>query len=222
MDSAVTLAIARNEGFRCHALTIDYGQRHRWELHAAERVAGALGAVEHKIFALNLRAFGGSALTAPIDVPKDRPDEETIPVTYVPARNTIFLALALAWAETIAGDDLFIGVNAIDYSGYPDCRPDFIAAFEQAARLATRRGIEGRPVRVHAPLLHLTKGDIVRAGLDLGVDLSLTHSCYDPEPATGRACGRCDACRLREAGFRAAGLSDPTGGSVLTSEPQTS
>jgi len=221
MDSAVTLAIARNEGFACHALTIDYGQRHRFELQAATRIARALGAIEHKRIALDLRAFGGSALTAPMDVPKDReipaidarsPADDAggdIPITYVPARNTIFLSLALAWAETLAARDLFIGVNAIDYSGYPDCRPQFIAAFERLADLATRMGVEGRAVRVHAPLLHMTKADIVRKGAALGVDFGLTHTCYDPDPSTGRACGRCDACRLREAGFREAGTFDP-------------
>jgi 7-cyano-7-deazaguanine synthase len=213
LDSAVALACARRDGFRCHALTVAYGQRHGAELDAAGRVAAALGAAEHRIVPLDLRAFGGSALTADLPVPVDRSADEMasgIPVTYVPARNTVFLALALAWAETIGGFDLFVGVNAIDYSGYPDCRPEFVAAFERLADLATKAGVEGRGrFRVHAPLIRLSKADIIRTGLALGVDFALTHSCYDPAADDG-ACGRCDACRLRRDGFAAAGVPDPT------------
>jgi 7-cyano-7-deazaguanine synthase len=213
LDSATVLAVARREGFRCHALTIAYGQRHAAELDAAGRVAAALGAVEHRILPLDLRAFGGSSLTADLPVPKDRSVEamgEGIPITYVPARNTVFLALALAWAEVLGSFDLFVGVNAIDYSGYPDCRPEFIASFENLANLATKAGVEhqGR-FRVHAPLIQLSKADIIRLGVSLGVDYGLTHSCYDPAP-DGAACGRCDSCRLRRLGFEAAGVADPT------------
>jgi 7-cyano-7-deazaguanine synthase len=213
LDSATVLAVARREGFRCHALSIDYGQRHAAELAAAQRVAAALGAIEHRIIRLDLRAFGGSALTADLDVPKDRSEETMasgIPITYVPARNTVFLALALAWAETLGSFDLFVGVNILDYSGYPDCRPEFLAAFENLANLATKAGVErqGR-FRVHAPLVNLPKADIIRLGVSLGVDYSLTRSCYDPTP-DGGACGRCDSCRLRRAGFEAAGVLDPT------------
>jgi 7-cyano-7-deazaguanine synthase len=213
LDSATTLAVARRDGFRCHALSIAYGQRHTVELDAARRVARALGAAEHRVIGIDLRAVGGSALTADIAVPKDRPAEEMaqgIPVTYVPARNTAFLALALGYAEVVGSFDLFIGVNAIDYSGYPDCRPEFIAAFEGLANLATKAGVEGKGrFRVHAPLLQLAKADIIRLGHTLGVDYALTHSCYDPAP-DGAACGRCDSCLLRRAGFEAAGLPDPT------------
>jgi 7-cyano-7-deazaguanine synthase len=213
LDSATVLAVARRDGFRCHALSIAYGQRHTVELDAARRVAQALCAVEHRVIGVDLRAVGGSALTADIAVPKDRPAEEMaggIPVTYVPARNTAFLALALGYAETLGSFDLFIGVNAIDYSGYPDCRPEFIAAFENLANLATKAGVEGRGrFRVHAPLIQMTKLDIIRLGHALGVDYALTHSCYDPAP-DGAACGRCDSCLLRRAGFEAAGLPDPT------------
>ncbi len=213
LDSATTLAVARRDGFRCHALSIAYGQRHTVELDAARRVAGALGAVEHRVITIDLRAVGGSALTADIAVPKDRPAEEMaqgIPVTYVPARNTVFLALALGYAEVVGSFDLFIGVNAVDYSGYPDCRPEFIAAFEGLANLATKAGVEGQGrFRVHAPLLTLAKADIIRLGRALGVDYALTHSCYDPAP-DGAACGRCDSCLLRRAGFEASGLPDPT------------
>jgi 7-cyano-7-deazaguanine synthase len=213
LDSATALAVARHDGFRCHALSIAYGQRHTVELDAARRVARHLGAVEHRIIDIDLRSVGGSALTADIAVPKDRPAEEMtqgIPVTYVPARNTVFLALALGYAEVVGGFDIFIGVNAIDYSGYPDCRPEFITAFEGLANLATKAGVEGRGrFRVHAPLVDLTKADIIRLGHSLGVDYALTHSCYDPAP-DGAACGRCDSCLLRRAGFEAAGLPDPT------------
>jgi 7-cyano-7-deazaguanine synthase len=213
LDSATALAVARRDGFRCHALSIAYGQRHAAELDAARRVAQALGAVGHRVVGIDLRAVGGSALTDDIAVPKDRTAEKMaqgIPVTYVPARNTVFLALALGYAEVVGAFDIFIGVNAIDYSGYPDCRPEFIAAFEGLADLATKAGVEGRGrFRVHAPLVHLAKADIIRLGHSLGVDYGLTHSCYDPAP-DGAACGRCDSCLLRRAGFEAAGLPDPT------------
>ncbi len=213
LDSATALAAARNDGFRCHALTIAYGQRHAAELDAARRVAAALCAAEHRVFPIDLRAFGGSALTADLPVPRDRSAEEMtagVPVTYVPARNTVFLALALAWAETLGAFDLYIGVNAVDYSGYPDCRPEFVRAFEQLANLATKAGVEGTGrFRVHAPLIHLSKAEIIRLGLALGVDYGLTHSCYDPAP-DGAACGRCDSCRIRRDGFAAAGVADPT------------
>jgi 7-cyano-7-deazaguanine synthase len=213
LDSATALAVARGDGFRCHALTIAYGQRHSAEVEAARRVAAQLGAVEHRIVPLDLRAFGGSALTADVDVPKDRsPDAMAagIPITYVPARNTVFLALALAWAEVLDSFDIYVGVNAIDYSGYPDCRPEFVAAFEQLANLATKAGVENRGrFRIYAPLVQLSKADIIRLGTSLGVDYSLTHSCYDPAP-DGAACGRCDSCQLRRAGFEAAGIPDPT------------
>lgn len=212
LDSATTLAIALREGFACHALSFDYGQRHRFELKAARKVAAAMGVKEHRMVRIDLSAgggFGHSALTDQIAVPKDRPDGGDIPVTYVPARNTIFLAIALGYAEVVGAFDLFIGVNAVDYSGYPDCRPEFIRAFEKLANLATAAGIEGKGTfRVHAPLVELSKAQIIRRGLELGVDYSLTHSCYDPDPA-GRPCGHCDSCRLRLAGFAAAGVSDP-------------
>ena len=208
LDSATTLAVARAEGYRCHALSFDYGQRHRVELEAARAVAESFGAVEHRVMPLDLRLFGGSALTDDgIDVPSGA--GEGIPVTYVPARNTIFLSLALAWAEVIPAADLFIGVNAVDYSGYPDCRPEFVEAFERLANLGTKAGVEGQPFRVHAPLIHLTKAQIIRRGHELGVDYALTLSCYDPDE-TGRACGVCDSCRLRAAGFHEAGVPDPT------------
>jgi 7-cyano-7-deazaguanine synthase len=213
LDSTTVLALARARGFAVHALTVDYGQRHRRELAAARRVARALGAVEHRVVAIDLRAFGGSALTSDaIRVPKGRPARAIgrgIPVTYVPARNTLLLALALAWAETLGAWDLFLGVNAVDYSGYPDCRPGFLRAFQRLAGLATKAGVEGRArFRIHAPLLRMTKARIIRTGLALGVDYGLTHSCYDPAPG-GRACGRCDACRLRLNGFAEAGAEDP-------------
>lgn len=212
LDSATVLAIARQQGFRCYALSFDYGQRHRFELEAATRVAAAHGVERHITVPLDLRAFGGSALTDEIAVPKDRGEVEMsdgIPITYVPARNTIFLSVALGWAEVLGASDLFIGVNAVDYSGYPDCRPEFIAAFEQLANLATKSGVEeSARWRVHTPLISLTKAEIIRLGLGHGVDYGLTHSCYDPDPA-GRACGRCDSCRLRLKGFADAGISDP-------------
>jgi 7-cyano-7-deazaguanine synthase len=212
LDSATTLAIARQGGFELHALSVDYGQRHRRELECARRVAEALGAADHRVVTVDLRAVGGSALTGAIDVPKDRPYEaigEGIPVTYVPARNTVLLALALGYAETVGAFDLFIGANAIDYSGYPDCRPEFLTAFERLANLATKAAVEGcGRYRVHAPLLRLTKAEIIREGVRLGVDFGLTLSCYDPD-AAGRACGRCDSCRLRLKGFQEAGLADP-------------
>ena len=231
LDSATTLAIARSRGFACHALSFDYGQRHKFELAAAKRVAAALGAIEHRVVRIDLSASGGfghSALTDEISVPKDRPLENQpfptdnppfdfaqgkqskIPVTYVPARNTIFLSIALGYAEVLGAFDIFLGVNAVDYSGYPDCRPEFVEAFERLANLATAAAVEGKGrFAVHAPLIGMTKGQIIRAGLELGVDYSLTHSCYDPS-ADGRACGHCDACRLRRAGFVAAGAADPT------------
>ena len=212
MDSAVTAAVAREQGFRIHALSFRYGQRHAVELEAARRVAAAVGVVRHAVLEIDLRAFGGSALTADIDVPKDRPLEAIgagVPTTYVPARNTIFLAFALGWAETLGAFDLFIGVNALDYSGYPDCRPEYLAAFQRLADLATRAGIEGAGrFIVHAPLLMLSKGDIVARGRELGIDFGVTLSCYDPAP-DGAACGHCDACVLRLKGFREQGLDDP-------------
>jgi 7-cyano-7-deazaguanine synthase len=219
LDSATVAAAATAQGFAVHALSFDYGQRHKFELGAAARVAAALGVAEHRTVSVDLAGFGGSALVAggdAGDVPKDRdlaaadPDREPIPPTYVPARNTVFLSLALAWAETIGAFDIFIGVNALDYSGYPDCRPAFIRAFETTANLATAAGVEGRGAfHIHAPLLRLTKAGIIRYGLALGVDYGLTHSCYDPEPRTGAPCGRCDACQLRAAGFAEAGVPDP-------------
>jgi 7-cyano-7-deazaguanine synthase len=212
MDSATALAIARDRGFRCYALSFDYGQRHRFELDAARRIAASLGAAEHRIVKIDLSAeggFGKSALTDSISVPKDRADSGEIPVTYVPARNTIFLSIALGYAEVIGAFDIFIGVNAIDYSGYPDCRPEFVDTFQRLANLATAAPAEGRGrFTIHAPLIQMTKEQIIRTGLGLGVDYSLTHSCYDPA-ADGAACGRCDACRLRLAGFAEAGQADP-------------
>ena len=213
LDSATTLAIARAEGFEAYALSVDYGQRHRVELERAERVAVALGAVEHKTVRLDLRAIGGSALTAAIDVPKGRSADDMahgIPITYVPARNTILLGLALGYAETVGAFDLFIGANVLDYSGYPDCRPEFLEAFERLANLATKAAVEGiGRFRVHAPLLKMTKAEIIREGTRLGVDYSLTLSCYDPD-AEGRACGTCDSCLLRKKGFEEVGVADPT------------
>jgi len=208
LDSATVLAIANAEGFACHALSFDYGQRHRAELQAARRVAEAHGAVEHKVLPLSLDAIGGSALTDPAIAVPETPGEG-IPVTYVPARNSVFLALALGWAEVLGSTDLFVGVNAVDYSGYPDCRPEFIAAFERMANLATKAGVEGEGFRVHAPLIELSKADIIRRGTTLGVDYGLTVSCYQADEA-GTACGVCDSCRLRAEGFAAAGLTDPT------------
>lgn len=212
LDSATCMAMAKNQGFACHALTIDYGQRHLVEIQAAKRMARALGAAKHMVLKLDLRPIGGSALTDDIPVPTGRNLEEMskeIPVTYVPARNTIFLSLALAWAETLDCTDIFMGVNALDYSGYPDCRPEFIKAFEHTARLATRLGTEeNRGFKIHTPLISMTKAQIIKAGVELGVDYSLSHSCYDPTPQ-GRPCGRCDSCLLRLKGFKEAGLADP-------------
>ncbi len=213
LDSATVLAIAKDEGYRVHALSFDYGQRHRVELQRAAAVAEALGADDHKVIAVDLVAIGGSALTADIDVPKeaaDTPVADGIPITYVPARNTVFLSMALAYAETLGTGDIFIGVNALDYSGYPDCRPAYLAAFQTMANLATKEAVEGRvPVRLHAPLIDMTKGEIIKAGLALGVDYGITLSCYDPSPA-GVSCGRCDSCRLRAKGFKEANAVDPT------------
>jgi 7-cyano-7-deazaguanine synthase len=209
LDSATVLALARAGGYRCHCLSVDYGQRHRAELDAAARVAAALGAAEHRVLHLDLNQFGGSALTdAAIAVPTGgvRPG---IPVTYVPARNTVMLALALAWAEVLGAQHIFVGVNAVDYSGYPDCRPEYIVAFERMGNLATRAAVEGRPLRVHAPLIDLTKAEIIRRGQALGVDYGLTVSCYQAD-SMGHACGACDSCRLRRDGFAAAGVADPT------------
>ena len=210
LDSATTLAICVHEGFDAHALSFDYGQRHDIEVAAAKRVAASLGAREHRIAEIDLRAFGGSALTDEIAVPKN-PDPKNasgIPVTYVPARNTIFLSYALAWCEVLGAADIFIGVNAIDYSGYPDCRPAFITAFEELASVATKAGVEGTRFQIHAPLIAMSKAQIIRKGTELDVDFSLTHSCYDPVEGQ-LACGECDSCRLRLEGFRSAGLEDP-------------
>ena len=208
LDSATVLAIAKAQGYECHALSFDYGQRHGAELLAAQRVAEALGAKTHKTILIGLDAIGGSALTDPGIAVPDRP-QEGIPVTYVPARNTVFLALALGWAEVLNAADIFIGVNAVDYSGYPDCRPEYIAAFQTLARLATKAAVEGAELRIHTPLIHLSKAEIIRKGTELGVDYALTVSCYAAD-GEGRGCGVCDACRLRAAGFETAGLADPT------------
>ncbi len=212
LDSATCLALARRDGFDCYALSFDYGQRHRVELEAAARVARSLGAARHLVIPIDLRVFGGSALTGDIAVPKGRAPAEMaaeIPVTYVPARNTVFLSLALAWAEVLGAADIFIGVNALDYSGYPDCRPEFIEAFERMANLATKAGVEGRMrLKIHTPLIRLSKAEIVKLGTKLRLDFSLTHSCYDPDPA-GRPCGQCDSCVLRRKGFEEAGVRDP-------------
>lgn len=212
LDSATVLAIARAEGYITHALSFYYGQRHSFELEAASRAAAALGAAEHRIANIDLRVFGGSALTDNIDVPKGRDAEQMshgIPVTYVPARNTVFLSFALAWAEVLGSSDIFIGVNALDYSGYPDCRPEFIRAFETMANLATKAGVEGRQrLKIHAPLIAMTKAQIIQRGLELGVDYGLTSSCYDPAP-DGTPCGECDSCLLRQKGFRENGMDDP-------------
>src|SRR5437660_4542056 len=210
LDSATVLAIACRDGFTLHTLSFDYGQRHRVELHAAKQLAAAFGA-EHSVMSFDLRQFGGSALTGDIDVPKDRPESQMangIPITYVPARNTIFLSFALGLAEVIGSTDIFIGVNALDYSGYPDCRPEFIAAFQSLANVATKSGVEGHGVTIHAPLIQMTKAQIIAAGIALEVDYSLTSSCYDPSP-DGYACGRCDSCQLRRKGFAEAGIPDP-------------
>jgi 7-cyano-7-deazaguanine synthase len=211
LDSTTTLAIAIAEGYEAYALSFDYGQRHQIETKAARRVADSLGAKEHRVAKIDLRVFGGSALTDDVDVPKQRSEKQIahgIPITYVPARNTIFLAYALAWAEVIPVADIFLGVNAIDYSGYPDCRPEFIEAFETLANLGTKAGVEGRRFHIHRPLIKFSKADIVRKATQLGVDLSLTHSCYSPSPE-GLACGECDSCLLRLKGFRETGIKDP-------------
>jgi 7-cyano-7-deazaguanine synthase len=216
LDSATVLAIARERGHACHALSFSYGQRHRVELAAAERVARALGATSHRTAHVDLGWIGGSALTSAIAVPKDRAVEDMareIPVTYVPARNALFLCYALAWAEVLGASDLYAGMNALDYSGYPDCRPEFLAAFQTMARLGTRMGAGGAPITIHAPLIQMTKAEIIREGVRLGVDYGLTHSCYDPDAPEGgdvRACGRCDSCLLRRRGFAEAGVPDPT------------
>ena len=212
VDSTTTMAIAKSEGYDIYCLSFRYGQRHLLELEAAKKIARYLGAREHLIIDIDLRVFGGSALTDDIEVPKNREETEMqkeIPITYVPARNTIFLSYALAWAEVLGASDIFIGVNAIDYSGYPDCRPKYIAAFEKMANLATRAGIEGKTlIRIRTPLIHMSKADIIKRGIDLGIDYRITHSCYDPTPA-GKACGHCDSCLLRKKGFRKAGIHDP-------------
>ncbi|MGQ9898438.1 MAG: 7-cyano-7-deazaguanine synthase QueC [Acidobacteriota bacterium] len=212
LDSTTALAIAQAEGFTCYALSFDYGQRHRLELEAARRVAAAFNVARHLVVTFDLRAIGGSALTSELPVPKDRSVEAldaSIPITYVPARNTIFLSFALAWGETLGATDIFLGVNIYDYAGYPDCRPEYLQAYETLANLATRVGVEGhRPWKLHAPLIRLTKADIIRRGLALGVDYGLTHSCYDPTP-DGLACGRCDSCRFRLKGFAEASVTDP-------------
>ena len=211
LDSATTLGIARSRGYETYALSFDYGQRHRQELDAARKIANSLAAKEHRIIKIDNQIFAGSALINDVDVPKSRSEEEIgrgIPPTYVPARNTIFLAHALAWAETIPAGHIFIGANAIDYSGYPDCRPEFIALFETLANVGTKAGAEGARIQIHAPLIKLSKAEIIRKAVELNVDLSLTHSCYDPTP-DGRACGECDSCQLRLKGFREAGVTDP-------------
>ena len=211
LDSATALAIARSWGYENYALSFDYGQRHSRELEAAKKIAKSLGTKEHRIIKIDNQLFGGSALTDGVDVPKSHSEKEIgsgIPVTYVPARNTIFLAHALAWAETIPAGHIFIGANAIDYSGYPDCRPEFIALFETLANVGTKAGAEGARIQIHAPLIKLSKAEIIRKAVELNVDLSLTHSCYDPTP-DGRACGECDSCQLRLKGFREAGVTDP-------------
>lgn len=211
LDSTTVLAIAREQGYRAHAISFRYGQRHAWELQCAARIASALGAGQHVIVEFDLRRFGGSALTADIDVPKDRAGATAggdIPVTYVPARNTIFLSFALAWAEVLGANNIFVGVNALDYSGYPDCRPEYIEAYERMANLATKAGLEGQRLQIHAPLISMSKAQIIRRGMQLGVDYALTSSCYDPS-ATGSPCGRCDSCLLRAKGFAEAGVADP-------------
>jgi 7-cyano-7-deazaguanine synthase len=212
LDSSTALAVCKAEGFTPYAMSFRYGQRHKVELQAAEQVAQSFGVAEHRVVDIDLRAFGGSALTGDIEVPKDRSTDamsDGIPVTYVPARNTVFLSYALAWAEVLGATDIFIGVNAVDYSGYPDCRPEFIAAYESMANLATKAGVEGQKLKIQAPLIALTKAEIIQKGVDLGVDYSLTHSCYAPADA-GEACGSCDSCQLRRKGFEEAGVPDPT------------
>jgi 7-cyano-7-deazaguanine synthase len=213
IDSTTAMAIAKHEGFKIFSLSFFYGQRHAFELEAAQKVANAIGVTKHLVINIDLKQIGGSSLTDDIDVPKDRGEQEMtrgIPVTYVPARNTIFLSFALAWAEVLKSSDIFIGVNAIDYSGYPDCRPEYIDAFERMANLATKAGVEGAAnIRIRTPLIHLTKAQIIQKGMELGVDFALTHSCYDPSPQ-GLACGKCDSCFLRRKGFKEAGVTDPT------------
>lgn len=209
LDSTTVLAIAQSEGYAVHGLSFRYGQRHEHELEAADRIARAAAVASHVTLDIDLRAFGGSALTDDIDVPKDRDDEGDIPITYVPARNTIFLSFALGLAEVRGASDIFVGVNALDYSGYPDCRPEYIEAFQRMANLATKAGVEGTPTRIQAPLMQMTKQQIILRGLELGVDYSLTRSCYDPD-SEGRACGHCDSCVLRRRGFEQAGVADPT------------
>ncbi len=213
IDSTTAMAIAKHEGYKIYSLSFFYGQRHAFELEAAQKVANAIGIAEHLVINIDLKKIGGSSLTDDIDVPKDRDEQEMIreiPVTYVPARNTIFLSFALAWAEVLKSSDIFIGVNAIDYSGYPDCRPEYIDAFERMANLATKAGVEGDiKIRIRTPLIRLTKAQIIQKGIELEVDYALTHSCYDPSPQ-GLACGRCDSCFLRRKGFKEAGVSDPT------------
>ena len=212
LDSATTLAIAQNDGFTLYGLTFSYGQRHQFEIGASQKIAEACNLTDHIITEIDLRAFGGSALTDDIDVPKDRSESTmsgSIPVTYVPARNTIFLSFALAWAEVLQSNDIFLGVNSMDYSGYPDCRPEYIQSFQAMANLATKAGVDGdQSITIHTPLISMTKEEIIRRGLELGVDYSLTHSCYDPDKA-GNACGRCDSCRIRLKGFQEAGTADP-------------
>ncbi len=213
IDSTTAMAIAKHEGYKIYSLSFFYGQRHAFELEAAQKVADAIGITEHLVMDIDLKKIGGSSLTDDIDVPKDRDEQEMIkeiPVTYVPARNTIFLSFALAWAEVLNSSDIFIGVNAIDYSGYPDCRPEYIEAFEHMANLATKAGVEDDiRIRIRTPLIRLTKAQIIQKGIELGVDYALTHSCYEPS-SKGLACGRCDSCRLRKKGFKEAGVSDPT------------
>ncbi len=219
LDSATVLAIARAEGFEPRALTVLYGQRHAVEVEAARRVALAMGVAEHRFVRVELEVLGGSALTDAIEVPKDRVDDGGIPVTYVPARNTVFLSLALGYAEVLGATDVFVGVNVVDYSGYPDCRPEFVRAFEALANVATKAGVEGARFHVHAPLMTLTKPEIITRGLELGVDYSLTHSCYDPD-VDGRACGRCDSCAIRARAFAALGIPDPLDSVSSPSDPR--
>jgi len=215
LDSSTVLAIAQNQGFSCHTLAFDYGQRHRNELDACTKIAASMHVASHRVFPLDIGSFGGSALTADLAVPKDRDESamSDIPITYVPARNLVFLSIALAYAETLGSTDLFIGVNAIDYSGYPDCRPEFIESFAQTANLATKLGVDaqrtGNRIKIHTPLLEMTKAQIIQAGTELGVNYAMTHSCYDPSP-NGGACGHCDSCILRRSGFEQAGIDDPT------------
>ena len=213
IDSTTAMAIAKHEGYKIYSLSFFYGQRHAFELEAAQKAANAIGVTKHLVINIDLKQIGGSSLTDDIDVPKDRDEQEMtreIPVTYVPARNTIFLSFALAWAEVLKSSDIFIGVNAIDYSGYPDCRPEYIDAFERMANLATKAGVEGTTkIRIRTPLIRLTKAEIIQKGIELGIDYALTHSCYDPSPQ-GQACGRCDSCQLRKKGFKEAGVLDPT------------